>query len=38
MLGFAEHPWCHPAALRAARMTGRREICDAVSFRRGARL
>src|SRR6266404_133277 len=25
MLGFAEHPWCHPAALRAAGMTALRE-------------
>src|SRR5213594_249253 len=27
MLGFAEHPWCHPAALRAAGMTALRETC-----------
>jgi RNA polymerase sigma-70 factor, ECF subfamily len=27
MLGFAEHPWCHPAALRAAVMTALREAC-----------
>src|SRR6266516_700019 len=27
MLGFAEHPWCHPAALRAAGMTALRDAC-----------
>src|SRR6266404_7898065 len=29
MLGFAEHPWCHPAALQAAGMTALREPCRA---------
>src|SRR5213083_190100 len=28
MLGFAEHPWCHPAALRAAGMTALRAACS----------
>src|SRR5439155_2069441 len=35
MLGFAEHPWRHPAALRAVGMTALRETCGLPPYDRG---